>query len=151
MRKNTRKKLLEQPKPCTIPNTSNLSECYPTKKDTTLENILNFNYSPNIALRCPSNVCKIVDLISLTDLPKNCSEAVYSNSSAFMILHCATPVTVRGTPWAVSTPSHIGFRVMTSRERRWTSVTHHHAHAHPPTMVTRFVEPQQPPAEKGKR
>lgn len=63
----------------------------------------------------------------------------------FMILHWATPVTVSGTPCAVSTPSHTGFRVITFRERRCTSVTSHQAHAHPPTMVRLRVKPQQPP------
>lgn len=63
----------------------------------------------------------------------------------FMILHCATPVTVRGTPCDVSTPSHIGFSVITSSERRCTSVTSHQAHAQPPTIVRFFVEPQHPP------
>ncbi|KAK9730539.1 hypothetical protein QE152_g14414 [Popillia japonica] len=87
----------------------------------------------------------MVILISFTDFPKNCSEAVCSSSSAFMILHWATPVTVKGTPWAVSTVSHIGFNVITSSESLWTSVTNHQAHAHPPTIVTRFVDPQHPP------
>ncbi len=32
------------------------------------------------------------------------------------VITCATPVTVRGTPWAVSTFSHTGFRVITSRD-----------------------------------
>lgn len=64
-----------------------------------------------------------------------------------MILHCATPVTVRGTPWAVSTPSHIGFNVITSSDSRCTSVTSHHAQAQPPTIVRFFVEPQHPPVE----
>lgn len=62
-----------------------------------------------------------------------------------MILHCATPVTVNGTPCAVSTFSHIGFSVITSRDKRWTSVTSHHAQAHPPTIVLFLVDPQQPP------
>lgn len=62
-----------------------------------------------------------------------------------MILHWATPVTVSGTPWAVSTFSHIGFRVITSSDRRCTSVTSHQAHAHPPTIVRFRVDPQQPP------
>ena len=66
----------------------------------------------------------------------------------FMILHWATPVTVSGTPCAVSTPSHMGFKVITSSERRWTSVTSHQAHAHPPTIVRFRVDPQQPPEEK---
>lgn len=111
----------------------------------------NFNlqtHSPRIALKCPSKVWRMVCLISFTVLPRNCSEAVWSNSSAFIILHCATPVTDRGTPWAVSTLSHCGLSVITSRDRRCTSVTNHHAHDHPPTMVTRFVEPQQPPVKK---
>lgn len=115
-------------------------------------NSYSFNYLkynlPKMALRCPSNVWRIVCLISFTDLPRNCSEAVWSSSSAFIILHCATPVTDRGTPWDVSTLSHCGLSVITSRDRRCTSVTNHHAHDHPPTMVTRFVEPQQPPVEK---
>ena len=37
-------------------------------------------------------------------------------SSFFTPLTWATPVTVRGTPWAVSTFSQIGFRVITSRD-----------------------------------
>ncbi|KAF4521166.1 hypothetical protein B566_EDAN011616 [Ephemera danica] len=36
--------------------------------------------------------------------------------------------------------------ILTSSERRCTSVTSHHAHAQPPTMVDFLVEPQQPPA-----
>lgn len=67
-----------------------------------------------------------------------------------MILHCATPVTVNGTPCAVSTPSHMGFRVITSRDSRCTSVTSHQAHAQPPTMVRFFVDPQQPPGNMKK-
>lgn len=63
----------------------------------------------------------------------------------FMILTWATPVTVSATPWAVSTISHIGLSVITSRESFWTSVTSHHAHAQPPTIVLFFVDPQQPP------
>lgn len=62
-----------------------------------------------------------------------------------MILHWATPVTVSGTPWAVSTLSHMGFSVITSKLRRCTSVTSHQAHAHPPTIVRLRVDPQQPP------
>lgn len=68
-----------------------------------------------------------------------------------MILHCATPVTVRGTPCAVSTPSHIGLSVMTSSDRRWTSVTSHQAHAHPPTIVLFRVDPQHPPGKMKER
>jgi hypothetical protein len=63
----------------------------------------------------------------------------------FMILTWATPVTVSATPCAVSTISHIGLRVITSSESFWTSVTSHQAHAHPPTIVRFFVEPQHPP------
>lgn len=63
----------------------------------------------------------------------------------FMILHWATPVTVNGTPWAVSTISHMGLRVITSRDKRCTSVTIHQAHAQPPTIVRFFVGPQHPP------
>lgn len=62
-----------------------------------------------------------------------------------MILHWATPVTVSGTPWAVSTISQQGFSVITSSESRCTSVTSHQAHAQPPTIVRFFVEPQHPP------
>ena len=43
---------------------------------------------------------------------------------------------------------------ITSRDIRWTSVTSHQAHAHPPTIVVFFVDPQQPPGgnqEKKKR
>ena len=36
-------------------------------------------------------------------------------------------------------------QVLTSRDRRCTSVTSHHAHAHPPTRVVLDLEPQQPP------
>lgn len=63
----------------------------------------------------------------------------------FIILHCATPVTVKGTPCAVSTLSHIGFSVITSSDSLCTSVTRHQAHAQPPTIVRFFVEPQHPP------
>lgn len=65
-----------------------------------------------------------------------------------MILHWATPVTVSGTPWAVSTLSHIGLSVITSRLRRCTSVTNHQAQAQPPTIVRLRVDPQQPPVEE---
>ena len=34
---------------------------------------------------------------------------------------------------------------ITSKDIRWTSVTSHQAHAHPPTIVVFFVDPQQPP------
>jgi hypothetical protein len=37
-------------------------------------------------------------------------------------------------------------RNFTSRDMRWTSVTSHQAHAHPPTMVVLELAPQQPPA-----
>ena len=43
---------------------------------------------------------------------------------------------------------------ITSKDIRWTSVTSHQAHAHPPTIVVFFVDPQQPPGgnqEKKKR
>ena len=63
----------------------------------------------------------------------------------FMIFTWATPVTVRATPWAVSTISHIGLSVITSSESFWTSVTSHQAQAHPPTIVRFFVDPQHPP------
>ncbi len=33
----------------------------------------------------------------------------------------------------------------TSSDMRWTSVTSHQAHAHPPTMVVLVLAPQQPP------
>ena len=36
-------------------------------------------------------------------------------------------------------------KYITSRDRRCTSVTSHHAHAHPPTRVVLDLEPQQPP------
>lgn len=39
----------------------------------------------------------------------------------------------------------------TSSDRYWTSVTSHHAHAHPPTIVDFFVEPQHPPEMKKNR
>lgn len=39
---------------------------------------------------------------------------------------------------------------MTLRDKRWTSVTSHQAHAQPPTMVRFLVEPQQPPEIQGK-
>jgi len=71
----------------------------------------------------------------------------YSGDRTFMILHWATPVTVSGTPWEVSTFSHIGLRVITLRESRCTSVTSHHAHAQPPTIVRFLVDPQQPPGK----
>lgn len=74
----------------------------------------------------------------------------YFRNHTFMILHWATPVTVNGTPCAVSTPSHIGFSVITSSDSRCTSVTSHHAHAQPPTIVRFFVEPQHPPGMKKK-
>lgn len=70
------------------------------------------------------------------------------NSHTFIILHCATPVTVNGTPCAVSTFSHMGFNVITSSDKRWTSVTSHQAHAHPPTIVRFLVDPQHPPEKK---
>jgi hypothetical protein len=70
--------------------------------------------------------------------------------STFMILHWATPVTVNGTPWAVSTISQHGFRVMTSSDNLCTSVTSHQAHAQPPTIVRFFVEPQHPPGIRRK-
>ncbi len=35
--------------------------------------------------------------------------------------------------------------VVTSSDMRWTSVTSHQAHAHPPTMVVLVLAPQQPP------
>jgi hypothetical protein len=69
----------------------------------------------------------------------------------FMILTWATPVTVRATPWAVSTISHIGLSVITSRESFWTSVTSHQAQAHPPTIVRFFVDPQHPPEKTEKK
>lgn len=78
----------------------------------------------------------------------NSSTRNIANVHTFMILHWATPVTVSGTPCAVSTPSHIGFKVMTSSDRRWTSVTNHHAHAHPPTIVRFLVDPQHPPVKQ---
>lgn len=106
---------------------------------------------PKIALRCPSKVCKMVVLTSFTSFPKNCSLAVCNNSSALMILHWATPVTVSGTPWAVSTYSQIGFRVITSKESLWTSVIPHQAHAHPPTTVTFRVARQHPPRKQKKK
>lgn len=68
---------------------------------------------PRMALRCPSSVWRTVLLISCSFFPRNCSEAVWRRSAFFMILTCATPVTVRGTPWAVSTLSQTGFRVIT--------------------------------------
>lgn len=37
-------------------------------------------------------------------------------------------------------------RNFTSSDMRWTSVTSHQAHAHPPTMVVLELAPQQPPA-----
>lgn len=67
-----------------------------------------------------------------------------------MILHCATPVTVNGTPCAVSTFSQHGYKVITSSDSLWTSVTSHQAHAQPPTIVTRFVDPQHPPVKQKK-
>ena len=111
-------------------------------------------------------------MISCSFLPKNCSEAVCNKSGFFIIFTCATPdliqqiilksiinfqyifyqnspVTVRGTPWAVSTFSHTGFSVMTSKESLCTSVTNHHAQAHPPTLVIFEREPQQPPKKFG--
>lgn len=68
--------------------------------------------------------------------------------NTFIILHCATPVTVNGTPCAVSTISQHGFKVITSSDNLWTSVTNHQAHAQPPTIVRFFVDPQQPPVIK---
>lgn len=68
---------------------------------------------PRMARKWPSRVCRMVIWISWADLPRNCSEAVCSSSLAVMILHWATPVTVKGTPWAVSTVSHMGFSVIT--------------------------------------
>src|SRR6218665_4026536 len=50
-----------------------------------------------------------------TGLPRNCSQAVDSSSGSTMTLTCATPVTVSGTPSEVSTLSHTGLRVITSR------------------------------------
>ena len=37
---------------------------------------------------------------------------------------------------------------LTSNDKRWTSVTSHHAHAHPPTRVFFDLDPQQPPKIK---
>ena len=37
-------------------------------------------------------------------------------------------------------------RNFTSSDMRWTSVTSHQAHAHPPTIVVLELAPQQPPA-----
>lgn len=37
------------------------------------------------------------------------------------------------------------FWCFTSSDMRWTSVTSHQAHAHPPTMVVLVLAPQQPP------
>lgn len=88
------------------------------------------------------------DSIFLEKKKNNSSTRNIANVHTFMILHWATPVTVSGTPCAVSTPSHIGFKVMTSSDRRWTSVTNHHAHAHPPTIVRFLVDPQHPPVKR---
>lgn len=75
----------------------------------------------------------------------NCKKIRKNRKCTFMILHWATPVTVNGTPWAVSTISQHGFNVITSSDNRCTSVTSHQAHAHPPTIVRFRVEPQHPP------
>lgn len=86
---------------------------YLIKKYTSFERI---PYLPKIALRWPSRVCKMTDLIWSTSFPRNCSAAVARNSFSVITLHCATPVTVKGTPWAVSTCSQRGERVITSNE-----------------------------------
>lgn len=104
-------------------------------------------------IKIVNNICKQLNINKINYL--NVYNIIYRLTQivrgvfiqTFIILHCATPVTVRGTPWAVSTFSHIGLRVITLRERRCTSVTSHQAQAHPPTIVRFLVEPQQPPGK----
>uniref|UniRef100_A0A6B0V024 Putative is1 transposase n=1 Tax=Ixodes ricinus TaxID=34613 RepID=A0A6B0V024_IXORI len=100
---------------------------------------------PRMARRCPSRVCRMTALMWSTSLPRNCSAAVERNSRSVITLHWATPVTVRGTPCEVSTCSHRGVRVITSRDSLWTSVTSHHAQAQPPTTIFLPAVPQHPP------
>ncbi len=69
-----------------------------------------------MALRWPSIVCRTTRSMWSTSLPRNCSQAVASNSGCVIILIWATPVTVKGTPSDVSTFSQTGFSVITSRE-----------------------------------
>lgn len=101
----------------------------------------------NISLYLLSQIWLLTQLTKKIDKNKSTSRNIW-DVYTFMILHWATPVTVSGTPCAVSTPSHIGFKVITSSERRWTSVTNHQAHAHPPTIVRFLVDPQHPPKIK---
>ena len=70
---------------------------------------------PSMALRWPSRVCKTMPPISVVDLPRNCSTALPIKSGSFMTFTCDTPVTYRGTPSAVSTLSHTGCSVTTSK------------------------------------
>uniref|UniRef100_L7LUJ2 Uncharacterized protein n=1 Tax=Rhipicephalus pulchellus TaxID=72859 RepID=L7LUJ2_RHIPC len=100
---------------------------------------------PKIARRCPSSVCRITPLMWSTSLPRNCSAAVERNSFSVITLHCATPVTVSGTPCDVSTCSQRGVSVITSNVNLCTSVTSHHAHAQPPTTIFLPAFPQHPP------
>ena len=73
---------------------------------------------PRMARKWPSRVWRMVSWTSCDVLPRNCSDAVVNNSLAVIILHWATPVTVSGTPWAVSTCSQTGFNVITCSQKR---------------------------------
>ena len=109
--------------------------------------------------------------ISLVGVPRNCSSAALRTCSFERTLTCATPVTVKATPCAVSTFSQRGFSVMTSRERLegkkeggdahyisslfeavarvaclCTSETHEHANPQSPIRIRFFDGVQQPPA-----
>uniref|UniRef100_A0A3B4YH51 Flotillin n=1 Tax=Seriola lalandi dorsalis TaxID=1841481 RepID=A0A3B4YH51_SERLL len=84
--------------------------------------------------RCPSKVCRTTALISITDLPRNCSQATASKSGSVMTFTRATPVTVMATPSAVSTSSHQGRKVMSSSVILWVSERSHQAQ-HPTTCT----------------
>jgi len=80
-------------------------------------------------------------MVSVVDLPRNCSEAVCIASSDPSTLTCATPSTMTGTPSAVYTSGVVTSRVMISSEREWHVWKPGITKTPPPTTIFFFPRP----------